>query len=189
MRKTALLTVILLPLACLSLVPAQDAELDQPKPPNLAPYYPTPTAVVKSMLELGELRPGELLYDLGSGDGRIVIMAAQSFGARAVGFEIDRRLVYQSRKRIQKRKLTHLASIEEQDLMTADLSKPDLVTVYLLPGSNDKIQPLLAEQMKPGSRIVSHDFTFKGWTPDKEITVEDPSDEEIPIHKLFLYRR
>ncbi len=80
-------------------------------------------------------------------------------------------------------------AIEEQDLMTADLSKPDLVTVYLLPGSNDKIQPLLAEQMKPGSRIVSHDFTFKGWTPDKEITVEDPSDEEIPIHKLYLYRR
>ena len=83
MRKTALLTVILLPLACLSLVPAQDAELAQPKPPNLAPYYPTPTVVVKSMLELGELKPGELLYDLGSGDGRIVIMAGRNLSVPA----------------------------------------------------------------------------------------------------------
>jgi SAM-dependent methyltransferase len=170
--------------AALTLVGAQDA-----KPLNLAPYFPTPTAVVKAMLELGELKPGELLYDLGSGDGRIVIMAAQQFGARAVGFEIDPKLVYQSRERIEKRKLGALASIEGRDLMSADFSKPDLITVYLLPSSNDKIQPLLEDQVKSGARIVSHDFTFRGWEIEKEIVVEDPTDEEIPTHKLFLYRR
>ena len=184
MRKVILTSVLLVPLLLFS-----QSLGDDPKPPNLAPYFPTPTKVVKAMLELGELQPGELLYDLGSGDGRIVIMAAQTFGARAVGFEIDPKLVHQSRQRLVKRKLTDLADIEEQDLMTADFSKPDLVTVYLLPASNDKIQPFLEEQMKPGSRIISHDFTFRGWTPEKEITVHDPNDEEIPTHKVYLYRR
>ena len=161
---------------------------DDPKPLNLAPYFPTPTPVVKAMLELGELKAGELVYDLGSGDGRIVIMAAQ-FGAKAVGFEIDPKLVYQSRARIKKRKLDALATIEQQDLMQADFSKPDLITVYLLPASNDKIQPLLEDQMKSGARVISHDFTFRGWEIEKEITVEGPNDEDIPFHKLFLYRR
>jgi hypothetical protein len=97
--------------------------------------------------------------------------------------------VYQSRERIEKRKLDALASIEQQDLMAADFSKPDLITVYLLPSSNDKIQPLLEDQVKSGARVVSHDFTFRGWEIAKEIVVEDPMDEEIPTHKLFLYRR
>lgn len=162
---------------------------DDPKPLNLAPYFPTPTPVVKAMLELGELKAGELVYDLGSGDGRIVIMAAQEFGAKAIGFEIDPKLVYQSRERIKKRKLDALATIEQQDLMQADFSKPDLITVYLLPASNDTIQPLLEDQMKAGARVISHDFTFRGWEIEKEITVEDPNDEDIPFHKLFLYRR
>ena len=184
MRKIILAATLFLPVLLLS-----QSLGDHPKPPNLAPYFPTPMSVVKAMLELGELQPGELLYDLGSGDGRIVIMASQSFGARAVGFEIDPKLVHQSRQRIAKRKLTDLASIEQQDLMEADFSKPDVITVYLLPASNDKIQPFLEEQVKPGARIISHDFTFQGWTPDKEITVHDPNDEEIPTHKVFLYRR
>ena len=184
MRKVILTSVLVVPLLLFS-----QSLGDDPKPPNLAPYFPTPTSVVKAMLELSELQRGELLYDLGSGDGRIVIMAAQSFGARAVGFEIDPKLVYQSRQRLVKRKLTALGRIEQQDLMEADFSKPDVITVYLLPASNDKIQPFLEEQVKPGARIVSHDFTFRGWTPDKEITVHDPNDEEIPTHKVYLYRR
>ena len=184
MRKIIVASALFVPLLLFS-----QSLGDEPKPQNLAPYFPTPTVVVRAMLELGELKPGELLYDLGSGDGRIVIMASQTFGARAVGFEIDPRLVAQSRQRLIKRKLTQLASIDHQDLMTADFSKPDVVTVYLLPASNDKIQPFLDGEMKPGSRVVSHDFTFRGWTPDKEITVHDPNDEEIPTHKVYLYRR
>ena len=184
MKKLLLVISLWAAASALTLVGAQDA-----KPLSLAPYFPTPTVVVKAMLELGELQPGELLYDLGSGDGRIVIMAAQEFGARAVGFEIDPKLVYQSRERITKRKLDALATIAEQDLMEADFSKPDLITVYLLPSSNDKIQPLLEDQVKSGARVVSHDFTFRGWEIAKEIVVKDPTDEEIPTHKLFLYRR
>jgi hypothetical protein len=156
---------------------------------KLAPYYPTPHRVAEKMLELGELKPGELLYDLGSGDGRIVVLAAQQFQARAVGFEIDLHLVHQSRSRIAESGLQDQARIEKQDLMSADFSQPDLVTVYLLPGANEKIRPLLETQMRPGSRVVSHDFVFDGWTLDKTVTLWDETEWVKGEHRIYLYRR
>jgi SAM-dependent methyltransferase len=158
-------------------------------PVSLAPYYPTPMAVVEKMLELGELKPGELVYDLGSGDGRVVILAAQKFGARAVGFEIDPPNVVYSRKLIAKLELTDLATIEQKDLTLADFSKPDLLFVYLLPDSNDKIRPLIESKARKGMRIVAHDFEFREWEPEKTVTVTDTSDFEPREHKLYLYRR
>jgi SAM-dependent methyltransferase len=158
-------------------------------PISLAPYYPTPMAVVEKMLELGELKPGELVYDLGSGDGRVVILAAQKFGARAVGFEIDPPNVKYSRELIAKLELTELATIEQRDLTLADFSKPDLIFVYLLPDSNDKIRPLLESKARKGTRIIAHDFQFREWEPEKTITVVDRSDFEPREHKLYLYRR
>ncbi len=158
-------------------------------PVSLAPYYPTPMAVVEKMLELGEVKPGELVYDLGSGDGRVVILAAQKFGARAVGFEIDPPNVKYSREMIAKLELTDLATIEQKDLTLADFSKPDLIFAYLLPDSNDKIRPLLESKARKGTRIIAHDFQFREWEPEKTITVVDTSDFEPREHKLYLYRR
>jgi hypothetical protein len=145
------------------------------EPAKLAPYYPTPDTIVVKMLELGGLKPGEKMFDLGSGDGRIVIAAAQKFHAAAIGVELDADLCRQSLERIRKLGL-------EKDYGSADL-----ITVYLLPNSNDKVQPLLERQLKKGARVVAHDFEFRGWTPVKVEDIED--DGEGRSHTLFLYRR
>jgi precorrin-6B methylase 2 len=158
-------------------------------PLSLAPYYPTPMNVVKKMLQAGKVQAGELVYDLGSGDGRVVIMAAQQFGARAVGFEINPEHVKQSRDQIEKLGLSALASIEEKNLLDADFSKPDLIFVYLLPESNEKLRPLLEQHVRPGTRIVTHDFEFNEWEAEEVILVEHTNDNYSRFHKLFVYRR
>ncbi len=184
MAKRTLLAAAFLGLIALVLAPAQ-----QPQVEKLAPFYPTPESVVQKWLEFGELKKGEWHYDLGSGDGRVVIMAAQKFGAHSVGFEIDEELYRKSMGRIKDLGLDKLATIQKQDLTTADFSKPDLVTVYLLPSSNDKIKPLLEAKMKKGSRVVSHDFEFSGWKADKVINVEDNDEGDGRTHTLYYYRR
>jgi hypothetical protein len=172
-------------IACLAVLCAQEVE----KPEDLAPFYPTPPIVVEKMLTLGELHAGELHYDLGSGDGRVVIMAAQKFGARSVGFEINPKLIEQSRAEILRLNLANLATILQQDLMTADFSKPDLITVYLLPASNRKLAPLLERQMRRGTRVISHDFAFPDWKPEKTITLDVAVDVDGLMHTVYLYRR
>ncbi|MGA2589090.1 MAG: methyltransferase domain-containing protein [Bryobacteraceae bacterium] len=159
---------------------AQDGE-------KLAPYYPTPETVVVKMLELGGLKPNEKMFDLGSGDGRIVILAAQKFQANAIGVELDKDLYRQSMERIRKLGLEKSANIVNGDILRQDYSSADLITVYLLPTSNDKVQPLLERQLKKGARVVAHDFEFRGWTPAKVEDIDD--DGEGRSHTLFLYRR
>lgn len=155
---------------------------------KLAPYYPTPETIVEKMLELGGLKAGEKMYDLGSGDGRIVIMAAQKFHAEAVGVELDKDLFRQSVARIRKLGLMQNARIINGDLLDQNYSSADLVTVYLLPESIDnKVQPLLDKQLKKGARVVAHDFEFKNWTPEKVENIAD--DGEGRSHTLFLYRK
>jgi ubiquinone/menaquinone biosynthesis C-methylase UbiE len=154
---------------------------------KLAPYYPTPAFIVEKMLKLGELKEGESMIDLGSGDGRIVIMAAQEFGASATGIEIDPDLVKQSRLRIEKMNLSANAKIIEGDILQQDYSSADLLTVYLLPTSNDKVRPLLEKQLKKGARVVCHDFDITGWSADVVDHIED--DGEGRSHTLYLYRR
>src|ERR1700678_2701080 len=161
--------------------------LAQNKPEKLAPYYPTPETIVEKMLRFGELKPGEKVYDLGSGDGRIVIMAARKFKANAVGVEFDDSLWKQSSDRIAKLGLTASARIIHGDLMLQDYSDADLVTVYLLPMSNDKVTPILEKQLKKGTRIVAHDFEFSAWKPEKIQDIDD--DGAGRSHRLFLYRR
>jgi predicted RNA methylase len=139
------------------------------------------------MLRFGEVKPGEKVYDLGSGDGRIVIMAARKFKANAVGVEFDDSLWKQSSDRIAKLGLTASARIIHGDLMFQDYSDADLVTVYLLPMSNDKVAPILEKQLKKGTRIVAHDFEFSAWKPDKIQDIDD--DGEGRSHRLYLYRR
>jgi protein-L-isoaspartate O-methyltransferase len=155
---------------------------------KLAPYYPTPETIVEKMLQLGSLKAGEKMYDLGSGDGRIVIMAAQKFHAEAVGVELDKDLSRQSAARIQRLGLERSAHIVNGDLLRQNYGSADLVTVYLLPESMDsKVQPLLDKQLKKGARVVAHDFEFKNWTPEKVENIAD--DGEGRSHTLYLYRK
>jgi 16S rRNA A1518/A1519 N6-dimethyltransferase RsmA/KsgA/DIM1 with predicted DNA glycosylase/AP lyase activity len=155
---------------------------------KLAPYYPTPATIVEKMLQLGGLKAGEKMFDLGSGDGRIVIMAAQKFHADAIGVELDKDLCAQSLAKIQKLGLDKNAHIVNGDLLKQNYGSADLVTVYLLPESIDsKVQPLLDKQLKKGARVVAHDFEFKNWTPEKVENVAD--DGEGRSHTLFLYRK
>ena len=164
-----------------ALLCAQDAD-------KLAPYYPTPETIVEKMLQLGGLKAGEKMFDLGSGDGRIVIMAAQKFHAEAVGVELDKDLCKQSIAQIQKLGLEKNAHIMNGDLLKQNYSSADLVTVYLLPESIDnKVQPLLDKQLKKGARVVAHDFEFKNWTPEKVENIAD--DGEGRSHTLYLYRK
>ncbi len=157
------------------------------KPEKLAPYYPTPLTVVERMLKLGGLRPGEKMFDLGSGDGRIVVMAAEKYKADATGVEFDEDLCRQSQAKIRSRGQEKRAHIIHGDILNQDYSSAQLLTVYLLPASNDKIRPLLEKQLKKGTRIVAHDFLVRGWTPVKEEHVED--DGEGRSHTLYLYIR
>jgi predicted RNA methylase len=159
---------------------AQDIE-------KLAPYYPTPETIVQKMLQLGGLKAGEKMFDLGSGDGRIVIMAAQKFHSYATGIEMDKDLFRQSTERIRRLGLEKNAKIVNGDIFKQNYSSADMLTVYLLPNSNDKIQPILEKQLKKGTRIVSHDFEFRNWTAEKVETIDD--DGEGRSHTLYLYRR
>jgi len=152
---------------------------------KLAPYYPTPETIVTKMLDMGGLKAGEKMFDLGSGDGRIVIMAAQKFHADATGIEMDKDLYKQSTEKIRKLGLEKTARIINGDLFKQNYSSADMLTVYLLPASNSKVAPMLEKQLKKGTRIVSHDFEFP-WTPEKVETIED--DGEGRSHMLFLYR-
>lgn len=161
--------------------------LAQNNPANLAPYYPTPETIVEKMLVLGEIKPGEKVYDLGSGDGRIVIMAAKKFKANAVGVEFNDGLWKQSSDRIAKLGLSATARIIHGDLLLQDYSDADLIAVYLLPMSNDKIAPILEKQLKKGTRIVAHDFEFSAWKPEKIQDIDN--DGAGRSHRLYLYRR
>jgi cyclopropane fatty-acyl-phospholipid synthase-like methyltransferase len=174
--------LLLLMLPLLALVAQEKKEGE-----TLAPYYPTPETIVERMLQLGSLKAGEKMFDLGSGDGRIVIMAAQRFHADATGIELEADLYKQSMGRIKSLGLQKTARIIHGDILKQDITSADLVTVYLLPSSNDKIQPMLEKQLKKGARVVAHDFGIPGWKAEKEEHLED--DGEGRSHTLYLYRR
>jgi SAM-dependent methyltransferase len=145
------------------LASGQDSTRESKK---IVPFVPTPENVVDKMIELAGVKKGDVVYDLGSGDGRIVIAAAKR-GAKAVGFEIDPDLVAESRANIQKAGVQASAEIRNQDILTVDLSGASVVTMYLLPDVNLKLRPNLQKQLKPGSRIVSHAFDMGDWKADK----------------------
>lgn len=154
---------------------------------KLAPYVPTPPAVVEKMLRLCALKQGEKLFDLGSGDGRIVITAARKFKADATGIEIDEALARDSAAAIKKLHLEKTARIIHGDVLQQDYSSADVIAVYLFPEANAKIAPLLQSQLKKGARVVAHDFEFLGWTPSETQTIQDGGDGRS--HTLFLYLR
>jgi protein-L-isoaspartate O-methyltransferase len=162
-------------------------QADEPPSAILAPYLPTPDTIVERMLRLGQLKAGEKMCDLGSGDGRIVITAAREYHATATGIELDDTLFRDSVERIRKLDLFATAHIIHGDILKQRYSSYDLVTVYMLPETNDLMQPILEREMKHGSRVVAHDFEFRHWRPTKIETVED--DGTGRSHTLFLYER
>ena len=179
----------LFPAAVLALLAAAFVLTAQQKNDDakIAPYFPTPQTIVDKMLQLGELKPGEKMWDLGSGDGRIVIAAARKFRADATGVELDETLYKQSVARIKTLGLAPTARIILGDLLQQDYSSADLLTIYLLPVAIEKVTPIFDKQLKKGARIVAHDFEFRQWAPAKTLDIDD--DGEGRSHRLFLYRR
>ncbi len=149
------------------------------------PFIPTPIEVVDYMLELAEVKKGDVVYDLGSGDGRIVIRAAKKYGTRGVGIEIDPDLVQQSRAKARDEGVAHLVEFREDDALTVDVSPATVVTLYMLPEFNEKLRPILWQKLKPGSRVVSHDFPIEGWAP---IKVERMRGGLVHDHTIYLWR-
>lgn len=134
-------------------------------------YVPTPEPVVAAMLEMAEVGEGDVLYDLGSGDGRIPIAAAKQFGVRAVGIEIDPRLIEIARDNAKEAGVSHLVEFREADLFATDFSDADVVTLYLGDTLNLRLRPRLLDQLEPGARVVSHDFAMGDWPPEEQRTV------------------
>jgi len=148
------------------------------------PFVPSTPEVIDRMLELARVNKGDVVYDLGSGDGAIVIRAAKKYGVKAVGIEIDQDLVLKARNNAFKEKVEHLVEFHAQDALTVDVSPATVVTLYMLPEFNAKLRPILDRQLKPGSRVVSHDYEIQGWVPDK---VERVKGDFIHDHTVLLF--
>lgn len=140
---------------------------------SLAPYVPTPQPVVEKMLELAQVTSNDVVYDLGCGDGRIVITAAKKYGARAVGVDFDSERIEESKANAKAAGVEHLVTFIEADAMKVDVSEATVVTLYLLSSSNAALRPILTKQLKPGARIVSHSFRMGDWPPEKSESIAD----------------
>lgn len=147
---------------------------------SCAPFVQTPVEVARKMLELAELRPSELIYDLGAGDGRIVIMAAKEIGARAIGIELRDDLVEKARTEIKKLNLESRVKLIHGDFFETDLSDADVVTLYLTTSGNERLRPKLETELRRGARVVSHDFRMNNWKPSKIYN-------ELLGHTIYAY--
>jgi tRNA G37 N-methylase Trm5 len=152
--------------------------------PSLAPYVPTPQDVVERMLTLAQVGKGDVVVDLGSGDGRLVVTAAKQFGARGIGIDIDPARIAEGRANATRAGVEGLVEFREQDALQADVSQATVVTLYLLSSSNVKLRPRLLSQLKPGARVVSHQFGMGDWAPEK---VETFTDSNGTSRTLYLW--
>jgi ribosomal protein L11 methylase PrmA len=132
-------------------------------------YVPTPQELVEDMLRLADVRRGDVLYDLGSGDGRIPVTAAKKYGIRAVGIDIDPERIREAHANARRKGVAKLVTFRQQDLFTADFREATVVTLYLLPDLNLKLRPQLLKQLRPGTRVLSHQFDMGDWKPDKTL--------------------
>jgi cyclopropane fatty-acyl-phospholipid synthase-like methyltransferase len=155
------------------------------------PFVPTPIEVVDRMLQLAEVKKGDVVYDLGSGDGRIVIRAAKKYGVKAIGIEMDQLLLAKARKDAKAAGVSHLVEFRAEDAMKTDLSKATVVTLYMLPWFNEAMKPNFKNFLKPGARIVAHDFGIEGWKPDKTEKLSEPENKPggyVHYHAIHLWR-
>jgi SAM-dependent methyltransferase len=175
------LAIVLLPAATAGQAPSTK----RPDAQQLAPYVPTPQEVVDRMLELAQVTQNDVVFDLGCGDGRIPITAARKYGARGVGVDIDPQRIAESVANAKAAGVSHLVTFTLQDAMKTDVSPATVVTLYLLSSSNLKLRPILTRQLKPGARIVAHNFSMGDWEPDKVDTFVDTSSTR---RTLYLWK-
>lgn len=152
-------------------------------PDTLGPNIPTPPVVIERMLEDAHLKSTETLYDLGCGEGRVVIMAAQKYKAHAVGIELSRDLYEQTATHVKQMGLETLVTIVHGNALHYDLSKADVVTLYFLTSSNDRLRPVLEHELKPTARVVSHDYEIRGWKP----TLKESVPVDGRAHMIYVY--
>lgn len=158
--------------ALLVVLPAGAIEPPKPKAAKLAPYVASPPPVVDKMLELAGLKPGETVFDLGCGDGRILFSAAKNFNAKAVGVELSEVLVKRTREATEAQGLEGRVKVIQGDMMGVDLRDADVVALYLITEANDQLKPKLEKELRAGSRVVSLEFKVSGWKPSKVEKVE-----------------
>jgi SAM-dependent methyltransferase len=152
------------------------------------PYVPTTETAVGEMLKLAGVKKGDIVYDLGCGDGRIVIAAAKNYGARGVGIDINPERIAEAKENAKKAGVEHLVRFEENDLFQANFHDATVVTLFLLSDVNLKLRPRLLEQLKPGTRVVSNTFDMGDWKADREATVGGPEEEDTYLsRRLFLW--
>jgi SAM-dependent methyltransferase len=174
--KVKLVLVILLMSSCGSPVAVwTDGEV---------PFVRSTPEVIERMLELARVKPGDVIYDIGSGDGAIIIHAAKKYGVKGVGIEIDQDLVARARNNAYREKVEHLVEFRAQDAFTVDMSPATVVTLYMLPEFNAKLRPIMDRQLKPGTRVVSHDYPVEGWAPDR---VEPVRGDFVHNHTVLLF--
>lgn len=168
-----------------TILSAQNA---QPRREPDVPYVPTTEEAVKAMLKLAEIKKGDIVYDLGCGDGRIVIAAAKDFGVRGVGIDINPVRIAEAKENAKKAGVENLVRFEEKDLFEADIHEATVVTLFLLSSVNLKLRPKLLSDLKPGTRVVSNTFDMGDWKAEKEMNVGDSDQETFLSHHLYLWK-
>ena len=183
--KIRLSVTLLLTALLASSALAQDAK---PKRDPDVPYVPTTERAVEEMLKLAAVKSSDILYDLGCGDGRIVITAAKKYGSHGVGIDINPVRIAEAKANAKKEGVEHLVRFEEQDLFEAKIGDATVVTLFLLPSVNMKLRPKLMADLKPGTRVVSNTFDMGDWKAEKETALDDQDDEDSYLsHKFFLW--
>ncbi len=155
----------------------------------ISPFVASPESVIRRLLTMAELKPGEIFVDLGAGDGRPVIIAAREFGARAIGVELREDLVKQAMRKVMELGLQDRVKIIHDDIFNVDISMADVVYLYLTTSANEKVKPKLEAELKRGARVVSHDYEIVGWKPVKVERFCENSFLGFPTHTLYLYKR
>ena len=156
--------------------------------PNLdVPYVPTTEEAVAAMLKLADVKKTDVVYDLGCGDGRIVIAAAKTYGAHGVGIDINPDRIAEAKANAKKAGVEDLVRFQENDLFKADFHEATVVTLFLLSSVNLRLRPILLQQLKPGTRIVSNTFSMGDWKPDKEATVDNTAEDTFLSHQLYYW--
>jgi hypothetical protein len=161
---------------------AASAAAQQPFKELDTPYVPTPQVVVERMLGMAGVKQGDMLIDLGSGDGRLVITAAKEYGAHGFGVEIDPKLVSRSNQAAERAGVADRVTFLRQDLFETDFREADVLTLYLLPDVNMALRPKILAELKPGTRVVSHDYGMRDWQPDAQAKVPAP-DKSVGLRK------